>query len=87
MERKPAKAPGATDPTGRRNSALDAFLAAKEEQGFRIESRTGTHAIIVGHERRRGALLRLLRRRKRFVISVDEHGDEVTMMPAEQLRS
>ena len=63
---------------------MEAFLAVKARKGFEIETRTGTHAVIV---ERRGALLRRLRRRKRFVVSVDEHGDEVTMAPAEQLRS
>ena len=86
MRRKAAKTPGAIDPTGRRNAALDAFLTAKVQQGFEIEAHTGTHAIIVGHERP-GGVLRRLRRRKRFVVSVDEHGNEVTMTPAKQTRS
>jgi hypothetical protein len=86
VEKKAAKAPGAIDPTGRRNAALDAFLTAKVQQGFEIEAHTGTHAIIVGRERP-GGVLRRLRRRKRFVVSVDEHGNEVTMIPAERVRT
>ncbi len=85
MGRKAAKAPGAIDPTGRRNAALDAFLTAKVQQGFEIEAHTGTHAIIVGREP--GGVLRRLRPRKRFVVSVDEHGNEVTMTPAERVRN
>jgi hypothetical protein len=38
---------GATDPLGHRKRALDAFLAGKVREGFRIETHTDTHAIIV----------------------------------------
>jgi hypothetical protein len=78
---------GETDPLGQRKNALDAFLEAKLAEGFRIETHTETHAIIVagGHG---PSLLRRFRKRggSRFVISVDEHG-EVTMIPAEPIRS
>jgi hypothetical protein len=78
---------GEIDPLGQRKNALDAFLETKLGEGFRVETHTDTHAIIVagGHGR---SLLSRLRRRggSRFVISVDEHG-EVTMIPAEPRRS
>ena len=79
---------GEIDPTGHRKQRLDAFLEEKVGEGFRIETHTDTHAIVVtgGH---RPPLLNRFRRRgagRRFVISVDEHG-EVTMSPAEPRRS
>ena len=75
---------GAIDPTGGRKDALDAFLETKLREGFRIETHTDTHAIIV--ERR--SLLRRFggRAANRYVVSVDEHG-EVTMISAEPKRS
>jgi len=77
-----ARAAGAIDATGSRNEALDAFLERKLDEGFEIEARRDTHAIIVGRDRRT-----FLRRRRRYVVSVDEHGDEVTMVEAEPKRS
>jgi hypothetical protein len=79
---------GEIDPLGRRKDALDAFIEAKVAEGFRVETRTDTHAIIGagGHGR---SLVSRFRRRgagSRFVISVDEHG-EVTMISAEPRRS
>ncbi|HET9436967.1 MAG TPA: hypothetical protein VFO64_02105 [Gaiellaceae bacterium] len=76
---------GDIDPTGGREEALDAFLQTKLREGFAIETHTPTHAIIA----RGNSFLRRLRWRgstERYVISVDEHG-EVTMIPAEPLRS
>ena len=70
-----------------RKSALTAFLDARVGEGFRIETRTDTHAIIAPADR--GWSLGRFRKAKastRQVISVDEHG-EVTMAPAEPLRS
>ena len=78
---------GATDPLGHRKRALDAFLAGKVREGFRIETHTDTHAIIVVGGRK--SLSNWFRGRgagSRYVISVDEHG-EVTMIPAEPKRS
>lgn len=71
-----------------RKNALTAFLQARVEEGFRIETRTDTHAIIVPADQSRSFLGRLRRAKApaRQVISVDEHG-EVTMAPAEPLRS
>jgi hypothetical protein len=70
-----------------RNEALDAFLEAKLQEGFEVETRRETHAIIV----ERGQFKSLLSRIRgqganRFVVSVDENG-EVTMIPAEPKRS
>ena len=73
------------DPTGHRKDALDTFLETKLREGFKIVTRTDTHAIVVepqsllGRLRGRGAA-------NRYVISVDEHGG-VTMIPAEPKRS
>jgi hypothetical protein len=71
-----------------RTNALTAFLEARVREGFRIETRTDTHAIIAQAERRLSFLRRLFRPGApgRQVISVDEHG-EVTASPAEPLRS
>jgi hypothetical protein len=78
---------GEIDPSGHRKDALDAFLKAKVGEGFRVETHTDTHAIVVAG-RYAPRLLNRFRRRagRRFVISVDEHG-EVTMIPAEPRRS
>jgi hypothetical protein len=76
------------DPRGQRKNALDAFLETKVGEGFRVETHTDTHAVIVAG-RSGKSLLSPFRRRgagSRFVISVDEHG-EVTMIPAEPRRS
>ena len=75
---------GEIDSTGKRKSALDAFLATKVREGFAIETHTNTHAII----NRRSPFLSRLRGRglERYVVAVDEHG-EVTMPPAEPRRS
>jgi hypothetical protein len=77
---------GAIDPLGQRKNALDAFLEGKVGEGFRIETHTDTHAIIVGGGRK--SLLNWFRGRagSRYVVSVDEHG-EVTMIPAEPRRN
>jgi len=69
-----------------RRQALDAYLTARSMDGFQVESRTDTQAII----RRKGAVAGLLHRvglngRKRQVISVDEHGT-VTAEPAQPVR-
>lgn len=78
---------GEIDPSGHRKAALDAFLEAKVREGFRVETHTDTHAIVVAGRKTPRLLTRFRRRAgRRFVISVDEHG-EVTMIPAEPLRS
>jgi len=76
---------GEIDATGRRKGSLDAFLDEKIAEGFTIETRTDTHAIIV----RRPKGLRRFRRGNdggRFVVEVDEDG-RTTMRQAEPLRS
>jgi len=86
--RKKSVSAGAIDPTGGRKDALDAFLEAKLQEGFEIETHTDTHAIVVERDQR-NSFLKQLRGRdaaNRYVVSVDEHG-EVTMIPAEPRRS
>jgi hypothetical protein len=67
-----------------RKLALTAFLDDLAAQGFRIESRSDTQAIIA---RPRGILgrFRAARDDARQVVSVDEHG-VVTARPAEPIR-
>jgi hypothetical protein len=72
------------DPTGLRNSAMDAFLDGKLREGYEIETRRDTHAIIAKHSLKN--LLRGRSRTSRYVVSVDEHG-QVTEVPAEPVRS
>ena len=72
----------AIDPTGQRENALDAFLEAKLLDGFELETRTETHAVIAY----RRSFLSRFRSPERYVVSVDEHGG-VTMTPAEPKRS
>lgn len=71
-----------------RKNALTAFLAARVSEGYRIETRTDTHAIIAPAHRGWPFLDRLRKSNAsvRQVISVDQDG-EVTMRPAEPLRS
>jgi hypothetical protein len=77
---------GEIDPLGRRKNALDAFLEKKVAEGFTIETRTDTHAIITEAGQRfwrrahRGGDFR------RHVVQVDEDG-AVTMSAAEPRRS
>jgi len=71
-----------------RKDALTAFIDARVREGYRIETRTDTHAIIAPARQGRSLLDRLRKPKAsaRQVISVDEEGD-VTMRPAEPLRS
>lgn len=76
---------GEIDPSGARKAGLDAFLEEKVAQGFSVERRTDTHAIIF----RKVSCLRRLRRGAdpgRLVVQVDEDGI-VTMSPAEPRRT
>jgi hypothetical protein len=76
---------GEIDPLGTRKDALDAFLDERLAEGFAVETRTATHAIVF--RRPRG-----LRRFTggddpgRYVVEVDEHG-VASMRPAEPRRS
>jgi hypothetical protein len=71
-----------------RKNALTAFLDARVSEGYRIETRTDTHAIIAPADRGWPFLVRLRKAKTpaRQVISVDQDG-KVTMRPAEPLRS
>ena len=75
---------GETDADGTRRRALDEFLKASTVEGYRIEAHEATHAIVVEGD---DSLLRRLlgRRRRRFVVQVDDHGT-VSMHPAEPVR-
>ena len=79
--------PRPSDPQAElRKNALTTFLDARVDEGFRIETRADTHAIIVPAGGRWSFLERLRRPPARHVISVDQHG-QVTMAPAEPLRT
>ena len=73
------------DPIGTRKDALDAFLDEKLAEGFAVETRTDTHAIIF---RRPKGLRRFTSGDDpgRFVVEVDEDG-RTTMRKAEPRRS
>ena len=76
---------GEIDPIGTRKDGLDTFLDQKLAEGFTIETRTDTHAIIF---RRPKGLRRFTTRDDpgRFVVEVDEDG-RATMRQAEPRRS
>ena len=76
---------GEIDPLGTRKDGLDAFLDRKVEEGYVIETRTDTHAIISGRPK---GLKRFTRGRRpgRYVVEVDEDGT-ATMRPAEPRRT
>ena len=76
---------GDNDVTGARKDGLDAFLDEKLREGFTVETRTDTHAIIF---RRPKGLRRFTSGHDpgRFVVEVDEDGN-ATMRPAEPRRS
>ena len=76
---------GEVDPLGTRRDALDAFLDQKVEEGYVIETRTDTHAII---SRRPKGLKRFRSGADpgRYVVEVDEDGT-ATLRPAEPRRS
>jgi hypothetical protein len=76
---------GEIDPLGIRRDGLDAFLDQKVEEGYVIETRTDTHAII---SQRPKGLRRLTSGpdRGRYVVEVDRDGI-ATMRPAEPRRT
>jgi hypothetical protein len=76
---------GDIDPTGTRKDGLDTFLEEKRAEGFTIETRTDTHAIIF---RSPNGLRRFTSGDDpgRFVVEVDEDG-RVKMSQAEPRRS
>ena len=65
-----------------RRDALTAFLEARLDEGYLVETRTDTQAIIV----QRTSLFRRFRPRVRQLVAVDAAG-EVTVEPALPLRS
>jgi hypothetical protein len=70
-----------------RSLALDAYLARRAGQGFRIETRSGIQAVIVRRHRLH-FLLRWFapgRAEQRLVVSVDQNGD-VTSLAAQPVR-
>lgn len=73
------------DASGARRDGLDSFLEQKLEEGYAIETRTDTHAII---SRRPRGLRRFTSGADpgRYVVEVDENG-VATMRPAEPRRS
>ena len=76
---------GEVDPLGTRKDALDAFLDQRVSEGYVIETRTDTHAII---SRRPKGLRRFTSGTDpgRYVVEVDEDGS-ATMRPAEPRRT
>jgi hypothetical protein len=76
---------GEIDASGSRRDGLDAFLDQKLEEGYVIETRTDTHAII---SRRPKGLKRFTSGADpgRYVVEVDENG-VATMRPAEPRRT
>jgi hypothetical protein len=71
-----------------RKNALTAFLEERVAEGFRVETRTSTHAIIAPAKRPWSFIDRFRKAESsgRQVVEVDEHGT-VTTSPAEPLRS
>lgn len=69
------------DPDGTRRRALEAFLADRVAEGYRIETQEDTHAIVV----RGDSFPRRLLGRRRFVVQVDERGI-VSRRPAQRIR-
>jgi hypothetical protein len=76
---------GEIDPLGTRKGSLDTFLDQKVGEGYVIETRADTHAII---SRRPKGLKRFTSSADsgRYVVEVDEDGS-ATMRPAEPRRS
>jgi hypothetical protein len=70
-----------------RAAALDAYIAQRTEQGFRVETRSGNQAVIVRRHRLYFVLHWVApgRVEQRYVISVDQHG-EVASLAAEPVR-
>jgi hypothetical protein len=67
--------------------ALDAYLAQREADGYRVETRSGVQAVICRRHRLYFVLRWFAREtaQRRLVVSVDQHG-EVTAAAAEPVR-
>ena len=76
---------GEIDPLGARKDGLDAFLDERVAEGFAVETRSDTHAIV---SRRPKGLRRFTSGSEsgRYVVEVDEDGI-ASMRPAEPRRS
>ena len=76
---------GEIDERGTRKDGLNAFLDQKLKEGYALETRTDTHAIIA---RRPNGIKRFTSGRDpgRYVVEVDEAG-VATMRPAEPRRT
>jgi hypothetical protein len=70
-----------------RAAALDAYLARRAAQGFRVETRSGVQAVIVRRHRLYLVLRWFARGRaeQRLVVSVDQHG-AIASLAAEPVR-
>jgi hypothetical protein len=70
-----------------RSAALDAYLAERVSEGFRVETRSGMQAVISRRHRFSFVVRWVARKRahERLVVSVDQHG-EVTSGAAEPVR-
>jgi hypothetical protein len=73
--------------TDTRSAALDAYLAQRAAQGFRIETRSTAQAVIVRRHRLYSVLRVVARGRaeERLVVSVDKDG-EISSLAAEPVR-
>lgn len=73
--------------TDARSAVLDAYLARRSAQGFRVETRSATQAVIVRRHRLHFALRWFARghAERRYLVSVDQHG-EVASLAAEPVR-
>jgi hypothetical protein len=77
----------AAEPGDPRSSALDTYLAQRQADGYRVETRSGVQAVICRRHRFH-FILRWFAHdlgERRLVVSVDEHGD-VTTVAAEPVR-
>jgi hypothetical protein len=70
-----------------RSAALDAYIARRTAQGFRVETKSGIQAVIVRRHRLYFLLRWFARGRaeQRFVVSVDQDG-EIASLAAEPVR-
>jgi hypothetical protein len=70
-----------------RSAALDEYIARRVAQGFRVETRSGTQAVIARRHRLYFVLHLFAREvaEQRYVVSVDAHG-EVASLEAEPIR-
>lgn len=75
------------DAADTRSAALEAYIARRGEQGFKVETRSGLQAVIVRRHPLHFALRWVSQERaeQRLVVSVDQHG-EVLALRAQPLR-